>query len=141
MGFMIIVLVVVVLPCLFYGLYYHAKYYSTAVIEYKGGRYFIKVGREYVDLIDLVNTDSILWPMMLWKPESPYCQMYIGIYSKTYAEELLPKVQERLDMDHVYVHQQGRFYYGSKEGVYDWNFKGRSLKYLINVLKQQNWSE
>ena len=123
------------------ALYFNAKYYSTAIIEYKGDRYFIKVGREYVDLIDLVNTDTILWPMMLWKPESPYCQMYIGVYTKKYAEQLLPIVQERLDMDHIYVHQQGRFYYGSKEGVYDWNFKGRSLNYLIHVLKQQNWSK
>lgn len=135
--------IVIILVSILLGLAHicHCAYYNTAVIEQIDDRYFIKVGREYVDLIDLINTDSLLWPMMLWKPESPYFQMYISVYNKKYAEELLPRVQERINMDHIYVHQQGRFYYASKEGVYDWKFQGRSTSYLINALKQQNWGK
>ncbi len=141
MGFIITVFILVVILCIGYGLYFNAKYYTTAVIEQIDDRWFIKVGREYVDLQDMVNVNDLVWPMMLWKPESPYFQQYIGVYSKKYAEELLPRVQQRLDMDNIYVHQQGRFYYATKEGVYNWNFKGRSLNYLIMNLKRQNWSK
>ncbi len=136
MGFIVIAIL-----CIICALYFNAKYYNTAVIEQIDDKWFIKVGREYVDLQDMVNVNDLLWPMMLWKPESEYFQQYIGVYSKRYAEELLPRVQERLDMDNIYVHQQGRFYYATKEGVYNWNFKGRSLNYLIMNLKRQNWSK
>lgn len=141
MGTIMEILILIIFVHLIAALHFNSKFYTTAVIEQIDDRWFIKVGREYVDLQDMVNVNDLVWPMLLWKPESPYFQRYIGVYSKKYAEELLPHVQERLDMDNIYVHQQGRFYYATKEGVYDWNFKGRSLNYLITNLKRQNWGK
>lgn len=113
------ILILIIFVHLIAALHFNSKFYTTAVIEQIDDRWFIKVGREYVDLQDMVNVNDLVWPMMLWKPESPYFQSYIGVYSRRYAEELLPRVQQRVDMDNIYVHQQGRFYYATKEGVYN----------------------
>lgn len=136
---MILTLAVVI--CVSLTLYFHAKFYTTAIVVQRYDKWFIKVGHEYVDLLDMVNTNSPEWPMMLWKLDSEYFQHYIGVYGEKYAYELLPVVQARVDSNLIYVHQQGRFYYVTPESVFNWKYHGRSLKFLVARLKVQNWSK
>jgi len=134
------IIIVVVVTCLILAWYYHAKFYTTAVIVEIYDRFYIKVGNEFVDIMEAlpaINKDWII--LMLWKPESRYCQAYLGTYTRELAEGLMPIVQDYVDNGFVYVHEQGRFLYKQPNTVGYWSKANRDTKQLQEVLKIHGW--